>query len=165
MDWDRTPLGAMGSTLAGQTQTQVAACLDAILHFAEHSHGDVVLKPDCNAAVDGLKALIKADLKHFCRDAGKWHDIAEALQRRNGTNAVSRVDAHADVKDYILQGMPIDDWIGNEMADLLAGQGAKENAVSCNSESNWFFLLGRAGKILRRAIAVIDCTQLSLDSS
>jgi hypothetical protein len=154
LDSDRNLTGAMSSTLAGSKQTQVVACLDALLYLARHSEGDVLVKPDCNAAVEGLRNAINGEIKHFGPNAGWWHDIGKAIACRKGRITVGRVDAHADVKGYISQGIPIDDWIGNELADWLAGEGAKTNAVSLEVETNWFFLLGRAVKILQRAIAV-----------
>jgi hypothetical protein len=85
LDADRKPTGAMSSTLLGETQTQVAACLDALLHLAKHSEGDVLVKPDCNAAVDGLKEAIKGNIKQFGANAGWWHEIKAALDARKGT--------------------------------------------------------------------------------
>jgi hypothetical protein len=51
--------GGVAGTLAGEKQTQIAACLAAILHLLLHSQGDVTLKPDCNYAVEGLKAVLR----------------------------------------------------------------------------------------------------------
>ena len=155
MDGDSQAIGAMSSTLCGDVeQTQIAACLDAIHHTVKFSEGDVHIKPDCNAAVDGLRKVIRGEMDKYCANAIQWQSIKEALTERRGHVRISRVDAHADVRAYIEQGLDVADWLGNEMADALAGQAAEENSVSYGTEANWFSLQGRATRILRRAIAV-----------
>ena len=153
MNEQRVQTGALASTLQTESaaeQTQVVACIDAILHLAKFSHGDVTLRPDCNAGVDGLRQVLRGESPQFGPNADRWFKISEALKVRQGSMAVKRVDAHADVRAYIEQEMPISDWIGNELADTLAGLGADVNSVSLQAESNWSFLIGRAKKILSR---------------
>ena len=154
MDDDRQPIGAFSSTLAGSQQSQIRACLEGILHIARHSSGDVLVKPDCNAAVDGLKTVVAKGAPQFAKHADLWHQIKLALDDRIGTLSISRVDAHADVRGYIEQGLSIADWIGNELSDYLAGEAAEANKVTDAEEATWHCLQNRATMILKRAVAV-----------
>ena len=76
------------------------------------------------------------------------------MKSRSGSVSIQRVDAHADLRDYIDKGFDVTDWVGNELADYLAGEAAAANKVSLQLESGWHFLNGRAVKILKRAMAV-----------
>ena len=42
---------------------------------------------------------------------------------------LQRVDAHADVKAYLEQGLDTYDWLGNELSDNLPGRAAEANAL------------------------------------
>jgi ribonuclease HI len=146
--------GAVGGTLEGERQTQVAACLDAILYLIRHSSGDVIIKPDCNYAVEGMRSLLRGTLKQFCPHAHIWDQIRSALDGREGTVEVQKVDSHVDAQDYIDSGYEIADWIGNEAADTIAGDAACSNKVPLQLESDYELYSGRAGLVMRRAIAV-----------
>ena len=66
LDDDRQVKGAFSSSLAGEQQTHVVACLEAILTLLRRSQGDVEIRPDCNAAIDGLRAAIRDETQQFC---------------------------------------------------------------------------------------------------
>ena len=132
----------------------MVACLEAILVLLKHSQGDVVIRPDCNAAIEGLRLAIRGQVQQFCANAHWWHEIREAIQVRQGSVSIDRVDAHADVRAYIEKGLDIKDWWGNEIADHLAGVAADANRLSNQAEEGYSFLVGRATKILKRSIAI-----------
>ena len=147
-------VGAASGTQGGEDQTQVAACLAAILFVVRQSYGDVLLKPDCNVAIDAVNEVIRGQNKQFGAHAHILHELASALEQRRGGVRLLRVDAHANLQDYIAMGMDVNDWVGNELADYLAGEAAASNAASEEMTSNWLTLGARANNILRRAVAV-----------
>ena len=154
LDDDGEAVGAAAGTQGGEVQTQIAACLSAIKYVAENTDGEVLLKPDCNYAVNGMDALLDSRHNQFGPHAHVWHDIRVAAKHRIGAINIQRVDAHADVRDYLAQGIDTKDWLGNELADYIAGQAATENECSANMEGDWNFFRDKAMKVLRRAMAV-----------
>ena len=151
---DRQVIGAASGTQPGEDQTQTMAVLSAVLYLLKNSQGDVVIRPDCNMAVEGLQEVLKGNLTQFGSYAQMWHDIDGALGRRQGAVNVKRVDAHVDVREYLDKGYPVEDWLGNELADFLAGNAARANGPPLQMVTDWEFFNGRAVKILKRAIAV-----------
>ena len=151
---DNTVLGAVSGTQPGTEQTQNAAVLTGIEYMLKHSVGDICVRPDSNMAVDGLRRVLRGELSQFGPHAHSWHAISRALEARHGAVTVERVDAHADVDDYIEHGYPVQDWIGNEVADYLAGEAARANGPSLQRITDWDFFCGRATLILKRAMVV-----------
>ena len=97
--------------------------------------------------------MLKGRLQKFGKCADAWFRIDQAMRNRQGAVAISRVDAHVDVKDVISTGSDLADWLGNELADHLAGEAAERNLVSLNMSEGYGFLVGRARKIIKRAMA------------
>ena len=154
MDAKLEPVGAYAYTMAGPRQTQVRACLEGILQLARRSSGDIVIKPVCNAGVDGLRKVLRGQFSRFGPHADVWDAIRQAASKREGKLEIERVDAHADPLSYVENGLVLTDWIGNEVSDHLAGKAAEANAVSEEQHVNWMVMQSRANKILLGAVEV-----------
>ena len=145
---DREVLGAASATHPGPDQSQTSAVLAGVLYLLTHSTGDVVVRPDCNVAVDGLVDVLHGRLCQFGTYAQVWHEISQVPQTRTGNVTVKRVDAHVDVRDYLELGYPVEDWLGDKLSDFLAGNAAKANGFPLQAITNWDFFNGRSLQIL-----------------
>ena len=114
--------------------------------------GDIAIAPDSLFLLNGAACDASKDPREKHYDL--WHDFAEAKQPRRGTLSYRKVSAHQSMEDFAAGSGPLEDWLGNHLADRLADKGAQANRVGINMERQHHHWLMRANLVQKRLLAV-----------
>ena len=149
---DTTFCGGWAGSLAGAVQTPTRACLAGFVHLLANTEGPLVVYPDAKYLVQGF-----ANFRHRHPDgthADLWASIGELVSSRGASVEVHKTTAHLDEAHAIANPLVnLHQWIGNHLADALAGQAASFDAVPTEVACGVDSLTGRAYNILRRLVA------------
>ena len=139
-------------TVAGKWQTQNRAAIEALIFLTKHTEGDIIIAPDSLFLLNGAAGAESKDPseKHY----DLWHEFVLAKQLRRGALAYRKVSAHQSMQDFAEGSGPLEDWLGNHMADRLADKGAQANRVGINMERQHHHWLMRANLVQKRLLAV-----------
>ena len=124
-------IGWYGTVEGPQTvpRAELRAFKQVLALLAENQYtGKLRIHSDCKYVVQGFKAgrwrqagtIAHSDL---------WRYIGE---HKEGQFTLHKVKAHATVEDIMLDRISVRDFIGNSIADKLAGKAADEAAVAVN---------------------------------
>lgn len=118
-------VGYMYGSLPGPTQTTARATLDAILQLLRVTVGPIIIAPDLKNVVDGM-AISKTYLSPSGAHKDLWTQIgAEISDNTPREVTMIKVLAHMTDDEFLKTDVPPQHYLGNKLADLLAGWGAK----------------------------------------
>ena len=116
----------VSSPLLGQEQTAFRAELRAMVAAVEMFAGELEIASDCEAVVKTANSMLsghRLDVT-MVQHSDLWSRFARVIQRRQGMITVRWIRSHRAE-----QGATDEDALGNQGADRLAAEGAKQHEV------------------------------------
>ncbi len=144
---------AAGGVPGRQTSARAEVAAAAMVINTSQDETDITIYPDATYITGGL---------HKWRDVGRckgvngslWEDLYKEADDKRLTISAVKVKAHVDVQGYAVGQMAMCDYVGNFLADALAGAAAQrsQSDVAATLEvERWH---GRAFMIARRLAAI-----------
>ena len=160
--WTVTEVELMASSVPGR-QTVPRAELWAAGAGIKATRGEerIEVKSDAKYVVEGWKAMGKARENQAAgRNADLWQCLRGEVAGRRGGVGLTKVKAHLTAEDVVDSGKPVDDFVGNILADAAAGAAAdwelnkkEEIRRTLMWEKRAYFIACRLGVIEARAWA------------
>ncbi len=144
---------AIGGVSGRQTSARAELVAAAMVIRSSRAEADITIHPDATYITGGF---------HKWRDVGRckgangsmWEDLYRETDDKGLTVNVDKVKAHVDVKEYVQGQMVMRDFVGNFLADALAGaaaQRAQSDLAPSLEVERWH---GRAFMIAKRLACI-----------
>ena len=142
-------------------QTAPCAELAALYWGLKLTEGDTMFVSDCALVVNGF-----CSEKHR-RPEGKqrmwWERVQQAIEARSGSVRLVKCYSHLDARGLLETQQPLLFYLGNELADLAAGLGAKEAGSCLATRVLEIGQLDALTTVVQRRIAAVVCDACEAD--
>ena len=148
--------GGWSGTLPGQCQTPLRATIFAAIFILERCEGDVTIAPDCKTFLDKCRQDWGAADTHGAH-ADLWAElraIVRGREARGEQTSLLKVKAHLTEQQAMERRVPIEQFVGNKLADVLAGRAAARGRLAVPLREHIAALDRKVDRVHRRIVAI-----------
>ena len=143
-------LGSLVSALPGERQTNNRAEMWPAIILAKHVSGDVVLHTDSLYLTQGFSK--GRHLHPTGANADLWYALGCAIQRRQGNYHIQWVRGHITEIEVLSGTQGLQDYIGNGLADAMAGYAADRFQIPHDEIYDYMGKLEKHKHIMQRIL-------------